>query len=87
MFNQKENMYVISAIQSIKMYSYLKNTQFQSFMSWAFGDFWESAKLTELPSLWNSHHELLPKIHSPKTMLDTLLPMVDWYIQVNKIQE
>lgn len=56
-------------------------------MTWAFGEYWENAKLTDLPGLWNSHHELLTKIHDPKVMLDAMLPMVDWYLQVNKPQE
>lgn len=69
------------------MYAYLKNIQFPSFMIWAFGDHWETTKFVDLPDLWNMHHELLPKIYDPKNMLDVLLPMVDWYMQVNKQQE
>lgn len=87
MFNQKENMYVISTLQQLKMYCYLKNIHFGSFMTWAFGEYWENTKLTDFPSLWNHRHEVLTQIKDPRNMLDALLPMIDWYLQVNKPQE
>jgi len=77
-------IHAISMLNSLRLYTHLKNIPFPSFMIWAFGENWEDIPIIQLHLVWNQRHRTISKIKSIKDLSSIIFSMVDWYIQINK---
>ena len=76
--------HAIAIVQSIKLYTHIKNIPYAQFMIWAFGDNWESIPLNQLHTVWNQRHGTIAKVNELKDLSTLMFQMVDWYSTLNK---